>query len=113
MVSEISTSAGNRNAAICATELTTTEIARSVWRRAASTTPTTCSTALLAIATITRPANACEMCELVDRRGERVDEPVRDEAGADAGDRPAARARRASAIRAGAACSVGAASQRT
>ena len=37
------------------------------------------STALPAIATITSPANACETRELVDRRLQRVDEPVGDE----------------------------------
>ena len=39
----------------------TTEIARSAWPLAASTTPTACSTALPAIATITRPANCAEI----------------------------------------------------
>src|SRR5919205_1137160 len=59
--SDTSTRAGKRNAAICATEFLTTEMARSLCPLAASTTPTTFSTALPAIATITSPANACEM----------------------------------------------------
>src|SRR5919202_2075213 len=59
--SDTSTSAGKRNAAICATEFLTTEIARSFWPLFASTTPTTFSTALPAIATITSPANALDI----------------------------------------------------
>ena len=58
--SETSTSAGHRNAATCATEFLTTEMARSASPLAASTTPTPCSTALPAIATTTRPANSGE-----------------------------------------------------
>src|SRR5437764_5123811 len=57
---ETSTSSGNRKAAIWATEFLTTEIARSERRFQASTRPAVFSTALPAIATITRPANACE-----------------------------------------------------
>ena len=59
--SESSTSAGKRNAAICATEFFTTEIARSDLPFAARVIPTTFSTAFPAIATITRPVNAFEM----------------------------------------------------
>src|SRR5437588_9675165 len=62
--SDTSTSTGYRNAAICATEFLTTEIASSERPLAASTTPVTFSTALPAIATITSPANACEMWSL-------------------------------------------------
>src|SRR2546421_1878013 len=63
-ISDTSTSAGNRNAATWAAEFFTTEIARSLCPLAASTTPVTFSTALPAIATITRPAKAFEMCKL-------------------------------------------------
>src|ERR1019366_392902 len=52
---------GNRNAATWAIEFLTTEIASSAWPLAASTTPTACSTALPAVATITSPANEREM----------------------------------------------------
>ena len=55
-----STSAGKRNAAIWATEFFTTETASSDLPFAASTTPTTFSTALPAIATMTRPMKARE-----------------------------------------------------
>src|ERR1700691_1768504 len=58
---ETRTSSGNRNAAICATEFLTTEIARSERPFQASTRPAVFSTALPAIATITRPAKAWEM----------------------------------------------------
>ena len=61
---EMSTSSGNRNAAICATEFLTTEIARSERPFQASTSPAVFSTALPAIATITRPAKAWEMLQL-------------------------------------------------
>ena len=77
--SETSTSAGYRNAATCATEFLTTEIARSYWPLRASTSPTTFSTALPAMATTTRPGEGLRHAELVDRRAQRGDEPVRDE----------------------------------
>ena len=57
---ETSTSSGNRKAEIWATEFLTTEIARSERSFHASTSPAVFSTALPAIATITRPANAAE-----------------------------------------------------
>src|SRR6478672_7750370 len=59
---DTSTRTGNRNAAICATEFLTTEIARSERPFHESTRPAAFSTALPAIATITSPANAWEMC---------------------------------------------------
>ena len=59
--SESNTSAGNRKTAICATEFLITEIARSLWPFAASVMPTTFSTALPAIPTITMPVNAREI----------------------------------------------------
>ena len=59
--SETSTSAGNRKAAIWATEFFTTEIARSKLRLRARTRPVKFSTAFPAMATITSPANAFEI----------------------------------------------------
>src|SRR3954453_13893607 len=61
MNADTTTSAGNRKAAIWATEFFTTEIARSAWPFDASTTPTAFSTALPASATSTRPANSFEI----------------------------------------------------
>src|SRR5579875_932554 len=58
------TSAGASTSAICSGELITTENAYSERFLAASWMPTTFSTALPAIAMITRPANASEMCRL-------------------------------------------------
>ena len=55
--SDTSTSAGKRNAVICATEFLTTEIARSASPFNASATPAVFSTAFPAIATMTSPAN--------------------------------------------------------
>ena len=52
------TSNGVSSSATCSAELMTTEMAKSGRLRAASCTPTTFSTALPAIATTTRPANA-------------------------------------------------------
>src|SRR5262245_13113525 len=52
---------GKRNAAICDTEFLITEMARSDCRLAASQTPTTFSTALPAMPTITRPVKAFEI----------------------------------------------------
>ena len=62
--SDTNTSSGYRNAAICATEFLTTEIASSDFPLWAITIPATFSTALPAIATITKPANAREMWSL-------------------------------------------------
>src|SRR6185437_14484292 len=56
------TSTGASTSAICSGELMTTENAYSERFFAASWIPTTFSTALPAIATITKPANASEMC---------------------------------------------------
>ena len=62
--SETKTSTGVSASATCSDELTITEIAKSGRLRAASCTPTTFSTALPAIATITSPANSWLMCSV-------------------------------------------------
>ena len=73
------TRTGVSSSATCSAELTITEIAKSGRLRAASCTPTTFSTALPAIATITRPAKPWLMCIACCRRRQRGDEPVTDE----------------------------------
>ena len=82
--SERRTSAGNRKTAICATEFFTTETARSAFPFAASVIPTTFSTALPAIATITSPVNAFEIPSDSTAGSSACDEPVRDERRGDA-----------------------------
>ena len=62
--SDTKTSTGVSASATCSDELTITEIAKSGRLRAASCTPTTFSTALPAIATITSPANSWLMCSV-------------------------------------------------